>query len=133
MGAPLEAPLDALQGAALDAAAPMFRALVEAMEAKLAGMHALHAAHWGHGQAEADAGVMDTSGYVADVATALGYFRWACGAGVGGADGVSGVWMVAAEGAAVPALALRAPRAFKPTRAIPQPPPPPPRSRPRQV
>jgi hypothetical protein len=77
MGAALEGPLGALQAAAIDAVAPMFRALAEAMEAKLAGMHTLHQAHWGHGELQPETGMMDTSGYVADVAAGLAFFRWA--------------------------------------------------------
>lgn len=75
VSAALDAPLAALQAAALDAVSPMFRALVEAMEGKLIGMHALHKAHWGRGEQEPEAGMMDTSSYVADVVSSLAVFR----------------------------------------------------------
>lgn len=84
----LEVPLAGLQGVALDAVAPLFRSLLEAMEAKLAGMHALHAAAWGRGAAAAEGGgMMDTSGYVADVAACLSFFRCVGGGGAGGLHG----------------------------------------------
>jgi hypothetical protein len=73
--AALDAPLSSLQAAALDAVAPIFRGLVEVLEARLVGMHASHQAHWGGGELEAAAGMMDTSGYVAEVVAALAFFR----------------------------------------------------------
>jgi hypothetical protein len=73
--AALDAPLVALHVAALDAVSPIFRALVEAMEAKLGGMHALHQAHRDRGGDGVEGGMMDTSGFVADVAASLGFFR----------------------------------------------------------
>ncbi|GBF91082.1 hypothetical protein Rsub_03938 [Raphidocelis subcapitata] len=75
VAAALDSPLSALQAAALDAVAPIFRGLVEAVEARLVGMHAAHWSHWGGGELQAAAAMMDTSGYVAEVAAALGFFR----------------------------------------------------------
>lgn len=80
VSAALDAPLAALQAAALDAVSPIFRAMTDAMEARILGMHAAHAAAWGHGEQDAAAGMMDTSGYVAEVVASLGYFRWVLGA-----------------------------------------------------
>lgn len=68
-------PLAGLHAAALDAVAPLFRGLLESLEAKLAGMHALHAAHWARGVAPPGAGVMDTSSYITEVAFCLSVFR----------------------------------------------------------
>ena len=76
----LDAALLGLQATALDAVAPMFRSLAEALEAKLAGMHAQHQAHWTHGVRPPSAGMMNTSSYIAEVASCLSVFRLVAGA-----------------------------------------------------
>lgn len=90
--AALEAPLEALNAVALDAVAPLFRALAEGVEARLTGVHDLHAARWGRGGrgsgdgggdggdgggdgGDGGAAMMATSAYVADAAAALAAFR----------------------------------------------------------